>query len=125
MFGILLAAAVGAYLSRRIDVTHNKEEAAIAVKWLDISTDARAAFSFVGGVVVLALVAINHAVSWTVASGRAARNYVNNVLNPWVLLVFGVELPFVPAIATPSQTRSLLDSGVRDVEKALNIKIHA
>jgi hypothetical protein len=125
MFGILLTAATAAYLSRRVDLYLGDKEAGFGVQWLNIRSDVSAACSFVGGVMVWALMAINRAASWTVASGRATRNYVNNVLNPWVLLVFGVELPFVPAIATPKQARALLDAGVRDLEDALKVRLSA
>ncbi len=101
MLSILTAAAVGAYLHSRISIGLPGPDCSaleVLVETKAIARDLRAAWAILSAVC-----------TWAVATGRAAREYIECTIAPFLELNFGVNLPKVPALRLPHAADSLID----------------
>lgn len=89
MLTFLLTAALGAYLSRRVNFISDKGLADVAVNYQRIWADAIAFFTLIGFVC-----------HWAIKQGRNTRTYFDADIVPW-LSDFGVSVS-LPTISLPA-----------------------
>ncbi len=88
MLSILLSAALGAYLSRRIVAWSTSGEATIAFSAGNIASDLQWLFATFAATCL-----------WVIAAARRTRTFLDTVVRPWFALV-GLNLPELPTLPT-------------------------
>lgn len=95
MTTLIFAAMAGAYASRKIYFDRCPDVATVTVEWAEIWSDLVSLFTLIGTIY-----------GFAISSGKATRNYTDDVLLPWMAQEFGFEigLPKLPAMPQTPQT---------------------
>ncbi|MBW4528693.1 MAG: hypothetical protein KME18_26590 [Phormidium tanganyikae FI6-MK23] len=89
MLTLLIAASLGAYLSRRLNVMSDNGLSDVAISHQRVWQDMIALFALIGFVA-----------GWLINAGRTARTYCDVALLPW-LMQHGISIT-LPTIALPT-----------------------
>ncbi|BAU13757.1 hypothetical protein LEP3755_42980 [Leptolyngbya sp. NIES-3755] len=96
MFTFILTAAIGAYLSRRVNFISDNGLADVAVNYRQIWQDAIALWAMLGFIC-----------NWVILTGRNTRNYFDGAILPW-LNGFGISLS-LPTLQLPALPQTQID----------------